>query len=118
MSRLRHIRGTNDNGGGCCEIDLFPVDRVDVSCRAAEPAKSRTAIDRRGSMGIHVYGVTVATLEDVSRAARTVDHTVTLIDDSAHIVVLADHRGRIVVRSEDAPVCPNGRSDHPRGVLP
>jgi hypothetical protein len=55
---------------------------------------------------IHVYGVTVATLEDVSRAARTVDYRVILIDDSAH-TVLVDQCGRIVIRSEDAPVCTN-----------
>jgi hypothetical protein len=107
MSRLRHIRGTNDDGERCGEVDLFPVDGVEVLCRAVEPARSGTAIDRRGSMGIHVYGVTVATLEDVSRAARAVDHAVTLIDDSAHMVVLVDQRGRVVIRSEDAPVCPD-----------
>jgi hypothetical protein len=107
MSGLRHIRGTNDKG--CCESDLFPVDPDEVSCRDAQ-AMSPTAIepiDRRGSMGIHVFGVTDATLEDASRAARTLDHAVTLIDDSAHMVVLVDRRGRIVVRSEDAPACSN-----------
>jgi hypothetical protein len=58
-------------------------------------------------MGIHVYGVTVGTLEDASRAARTVDHAVTLIDDLAHIVVLVDQRGRVVIRAESPPNCPN-----------
>jgi hypothetical protein len=58
-------------------------------------------------MGIHVYGVTVGTLQDASRAARTVDHAVTLIDDFAHMVVLVDQRGHIVIRSESPPNCPN-----------
>ena len=58
-------------------------------------------------MGIHVYGVTVGTLQDASRAARTVDHAVTLVDDLAHMVVLVDQRGRIVIRSGDPPICPN-----------
>jgi hypothetical protein len=58
-------------------------------------------------MGIHVYGVTVGTLADASRAARMVDQVVTLIDDLAHMVVLVDQRGRIVIRSDDSPICPN-----------
>ena len=58
-------------------------------------------------MGIHVYGVTVGTLQDASRAARTVDHTVTLIDDFTHTVVLVDQCGRIIIRSENSPNCPN-----------
>jgi hypothetical protein len=92
-SRLRHGGGMNDDDGF-----LFPSSR---------PGTCRTAIDRRNSMGIHVYGVTVGTLQDASRAARTVDHAVTLIDDFAHMVVLVDQRGHIVIRSESPPNCPN-----------
>ena len=43
-------------------------------------------------MGIHVYGLSVGMLADASRAARTVDHAVALIDDFAHLVVLVDQR--------------------------
>ncbi len=49
-------------------------------------------------MGIHVDGLTVRMLADASRAARTVDRAVALIDDAAHVVVLVDESGRIVVR--------------------
>lgn len=49
-------------------------------------------------MGIHVSGPTVGTLADASRAARMVDRAVALIDDAAHVVVLVDESGRIVVR--------------------
>jgi hypothetical protein len=58
-------------------------------------------------MGIHIYGVTVAALEDASRAARSVDHAVTLIDDAAHMVVIVDQRGRIVIRADNRPIRPN-----------
>jgi hypothetical protein len=58
-------------------------------------------------MGIHVYGLSVGMLEDASRAARTVDHAVALIDDLAHLVVLVDQRGRVVIRPEDPPFSPN-----------
>jgi len=50
-------------------------------------------------MGIHVYGLTVEMLADASRAARTVDRAVTLFDDLAHVVVLVDQRGRVVLRT-------------------
>jgi len=43
-------------------------------------------------------------LADASRVARTVDHTVALIDDLAHLVVLVDQRGRVAIRPEDAPI--------------
>jgi hypothetical protein len=49
-------------------------------------------------MSTHVFGLTVATLADASRAARTVDHAVTLIDEASHVVVVVDPRGRVTMR--------------------
>jgi hypothetical protein len=54
-------------------------------------------------MGVHVQGFTVGMLADASRAARRVDHVVTLVDDVAHVVVLVDKSGRVVVRPEQTP---------------
>jgi hypothetical protein len=54
-------------------------------------------------MGIHVYGLSVGMLADASKAARTADRAVALIDDLAHLVVLVDQRGRVVIRPEDPP---------------
>jgi hypothetical protein len=56
------------------------------------------SIERGSPIGIHVSGLTVGMLADASRAARTVDRAVALIDDAAHVVVLVDESGRIVVR--------------------
>ena len=54
-------------------------------------------------MGVHVQGFTVGMLADASRAARRVDHVVTLVDDAAHLVVLVDKSGRVVVRPGQTP---------------
>jgi hypothetical protein len=58
-------------------------------------------------MGVHVFGLTVGMLADAAQAARTADRSVLLIDDVAHVVVLIDQRGRLVVRSEHPMVCRN-----------
>jgi hypothetical protein len=52
-------------------------------------------------MSTHVYGLTVAVLADASRAARTVDHAVTLVDDASHVIVVVDQRGRVTMRLAD-----------------
>jgi hypothetical protein len=49
-------------------------------------------------MSIHVFGLTVAALLDASRAARAVDHAVSLVDDSSHVMVIVDQRGRVALR--------------------
>jgi hypothetical protein len=49
----------------------------------------------------HVFGLTVATLADASRAARTVDHAVTLVDETSHMVVVVDQRGRVMMRPQE-----------------
>ncbi|MGH9193682.1 MAG: hypothetical protein ACRDZ0_14570 [Acidimicrobiales bacterium] len=52
-------------------------------------------------MSTHVFGLTVATLADASRAARTVDHAVTLVDEVSHVVVVVDQRGRVIMRPQE-----------------
>jgi CBS-domain-containing membrane protein len=52
-------------------------------------------------MSTHVFGLTVSTLADASRAARTVDHAVTLVDEASHVIVVVDQRGRVVVRPQE-----------------
>jgi hypothetical protein len=52
-------------------------------------------------MSTHVFGLTVAALADASRAARTVDHAVTLVDEASHVIVVVDQRGRVVVRPQE-----------------
>ena len=52
-------------------------------------------------MSTHVYGLTVSMLSDASRAARTVDHAVTVFDDATHTIVVIDQRGRVSVRPDD-----------------
>jgi hypothetical protein len=49
----------------------------------------------------HVYGLRVTDLEHAWRAAATVDHAVSLVDDSSHTVVMVDQQGRVVMRSEE-----------------
>lgn len=49
-------------------------------------------------MSTHIFGLTVAALADASRAARTVDHAVTLVDDASHVIVVVDQRGRVTMR--------------------
>jgi hypothetical protein len=53
-------------------------------------------------MSTHIFGLTVATLADASRAARTVDHAVTLVDEVSHVVVIVDQRGRVTMRPQSA----------------
>jgi hypothetical protein len=53
-----------------------------------------------GSMGVHVFGLTIGMLADAAQAARIADRSVLLIDDVAHVVVLIDQHGRLVVRPE------------------
>jgi hypothetical protein len=52
-------------------------------------------------MSTHVFGLTVATLADASRAARTVDHAVTLVDEVSQVVVVVDQRGRVIMRPQE-----------------
>jgi hypothetical protein len=52
-------------------------------------------------MSIHVFGLTVAALMDASRAARVVDHAVSLVDDSSQVMVIVDQRGRVALRPAD-----------------
>jgi hypothetical protein len=52
-------------------------------------------------MSTHVFGLTVATLADASRAARTIDHAVTLVDEASHVVVVVDQRGRVSMRPQE-----------------
>jgi hypothetical protein len=52
-------------------------------------------------MSTHVYGLTVAVLADASRAARTVDHAVTLVDDASRVIVVVDQRGSVTMRPAD-----------------
>ncbi|HEU0170905.1 MAG TPA: hypothetical protein VFR26_05630 [Acidimicrobiales bacterium] len=40
-------------------------------------------------------------LADASRAARTVDHAVTLVDDASRMIVVIDQRGRVSVRIDE-----------------
>jgi hypothetical protein len=54
-------------------------------------------------MSTHIFGVTVALLADASRAARTVDHAVTLMDDASHVVLIVDQRGRVTIRPAERP---------------
>jgi hypothetical protein len=51
-------------------------------------------------MSTHIYGLTVDLLTDASRAARTVDHAVILVDDASHTIVVIDQRGRVSVRPD------------------
>ena len=52
-------------------------------------------------MSTHVFGLTVATLADASRAARTIDRAVTLVDEVSHVVVVVDQRGRVIMRPQE-----------------
>jgi hypothetical protein len=49
-------------------------------------------------MSTHVFGLTVDLIEHASRAARTVDHAVTLVDDATRTIVVIDQRGRVTMR--------------------
>jgi hypothetical protein len=49
-------------------------------------------------MSTHIYGLTVGALADASRAARAVDHAVTLVDEASHVIVVVDQRGRVTMR--------------------
>ena len=48
-------------------------------------------------MSTHIYGLTVGALADASRAARAVDHAVTLVDEASHVIVVVDQRGRVTM---------------------
>lgn len=52
-------------------------------------------------MGTHVADLTVGTLDAAARAARAVDHPVTLVDDLARVIVVVDQAGHVVVRPEE-----------------
>jgi hypothetical protein len=52
-------------------------------------------------MSTHVFGITVTTLADASRMARSVDHAVTLVDEVSHVRVVVDQRGRVTMRPEE-----------------
>jgi hypothetical protein len=52
-------------------------------------------------MSTHVYGLRVTDLEHAWRAAATVDHAVSLVDDSSHTIVMVDKEGRLVIRCEE-----------------
>jgi hypothetical protein len=57
-------------------------------------------IEESGSMGVHVFGLTIGMLADAAQAARTADRSVLLIDDLAQVVVVIDQHGRLLVRPE------------------
>jgi ABC-type branched-subunit amino acid transport system ATPase component len=67
-----------------------PARRLDIR-RRNEPRKpDERKKGTRRVVSTHVFGLTVATLADASRAARTVDHAVTLVDETSHMVVVVD----------------------------
>jgi hypothetical protein len=50
----------------------------------------------------HVFGLKVTDLEHAWRAAATVDHAVSLVDDQQHVIVMVEPRnGRLVIRCEE-----------------
>lgn len=55
-------------------------------------------------MSTHVFGITIGTLSDASRMARSVDHAVTLVDEVSHVVVVVDPRGRVTMRPQERPI--------------
>jgi hypothetical protein len=64
----------------------------------------RARNDRRPVMSTHVFGITVTTLADASRTARSIDHAVTLVDELSHVMVVVDQRGRVTMRPEEGRV--------------
>jgi hypothetical protein len=62
--------------------------------------RRRTPIEESGSMGVHVFGLTIEMLADAAQAAQTADRSVLLIDDVAEVVVVIDQHGRLLVRPE------------------
>jgi hypothetical protein len=76
--------------------------RLDIR-RRNEPRKpdERLKKGKGRAMSTHVFGLTVATLADASRAARTVDHAVTLVDETSHMVIVVDQRGRVMMRPQE-----------------
>jgi hypothetical protein len=50
------------------------------------------------AMNTHIFGLMVAVLAEASRAARTVDHAVTLVDDASHVIVVVNQQGRVTTR--------------------
>ena len=53
-------------------------------------------------MSTHIFGLTVAALVGASRAARMIDHAVTLVDDASNTVVVVDTQGRVIMRTGKA----------------
>jgi hypothetical protein len=80
-----------------------PARRLDIR-RRNEPRRpdERQKKGKGRVVSTHVFGLTVATLADASRAARTVDHAVTLVDETSHMVVVVDQRGRVMMRPQEA----------------
>jgi hypothetical protein len=62
--------------------------------------RCRSELDDAAVMSTHVFGLTVAVLADASRAARSVDHAVTLVDDTSHVIVVVDQHGRVTMRPD------------------
>jgi hypothetical protein len=52
-------------------------------------------------MSTHVYGLTVSMLADASRAARTIDHAVTLVDEATRVIVVVDQHGHVTARPQE-----------------
>ncbi len=79
-----------------------PPRRLDIRgpVRARKPDE-RAKKGKGRVMSTHIFGLTVATLADASRAARTIDHAVTLVDEASHVVVVVDQRGRVIVRPQE-----------------
>lgn len=54
-------------------------------------------------MSTHVQGLTVDELQFAYMRARTVDHSVELVDDATHTIVTVTTRGLLVMRPEERP---------------
>jgi len=79
-----------------------PPHRLDIrKPNAARKPDERVKKGKGRVMSTHVFGLTVATLADASRAARMVDHAVTLVDEASHVVVVVDQRGRVTMRPQE-----------------
>jgi hypothetical protein len=51
-------------------------------------------------MSTHVYGLTVRMLADASRAARSIDNAVTLVDEATCMIVVVDQQGHVTARPQ------------------
>lgn len=54
-------------------------------------------------MCTHVHGLTLAVLTDAHHEARSIDHPITLIDDTTHVVVVVDCAGHVIARPQEQP---------------